>query len=224
MSAGYVYILINSSMNGLIKIGRTLRDSRSRARELYTTGVPTSFEVAFEVFSERHEELELAIHARLADFRINSSREFFRYPLNDAIKILQQLHSPGSQPDLTYSAESIFHRLKEKYPGCLRSEISDVRIVQTNERVWLEITEEEERAGYLKDQTIKRADLAFISDDIYDKPMFKKDDNVSENARKFVEEFDSYSIACTTSLFNDETFYRVREEHHSKQGDKSREN
>jgi hypothetical protein len=30
--------------------------------------------------------------------------------------------------------------------------------------VWLEITQEPEVAGYLKDQTIKRSDLAFITD------------------------------------------------------------
>jgi len=37
MTHGYVYILINHSMPGLLKIGRTVRDSRARARELSTT-------------------------------------------------------------------------------------------------------------------------------------------------------------------------------------------
>ena len=49
MAGGYVYMLTNASMPGMFKVGRTVRDSRGRARELYTTGVPTPFEVAFEV-------------------------------------------------------------------------------------------------------------------------------------------------------------------------------
>jgi hypothetical protein len=53
MASGYVYILVNHSMVGLLKIGRTVRDSRARARELSTTGVPTPFQVAFEVFSDK---------------------------------------------------------------------------------------------------------------------------------------------------------------------------
>ncbi|WP_266296794.1 hypothetical protein [Pectobacterium parmentieri] len=36
-------------MSGSIKIGRTLRDSRLRARELSSTGIPTPFQVAFVV-------------------------------------------------------------------------------------------------------------------------------------------------------------------------------
>ena len=41
---GYVYILENASMPGLIKIGKTSRDSVERARELSSaTGVPTGF-------------------------------------------------------------------------------------------------------------------------------------------------------------------------------------
>ena len=52
---GYVYILVNDSMPGLIKIGKTARNSLARAKDLSSsTGVPTPFKVAFELSSEEH--------------------------------------------------------------------------------------------------------------------------------------------------------------------------
>lgn len=202
---GYVYILTNRAMPGLIKIGSTVRDSRSRARELQTTGVPEPFEVAFEIFSEEHEALEIAVHKQLLEFRVNTNREFFKYPLRMAITLLQELDRPAQQPDSAFVAESIYQRLMTAYPDWMRPAIVDVRIVQTNERVWLEITEEEVVGGYLHDQTIRRSDLAFISSgDDGATPFFRRDDTVSENARKFVEDFDPYSIAHTVHLYTPE--------------------
>ena len=204
MSAGYVYILINQSMPGLIKIGRTFRDSRDRARELHTTGVPTPFEVAFELFSLEHEKVEERIHQQLESFRVSINREFFRYPLKNAINLLLEIERSTTTSSMEYVAESIFHKIMQKYPHWLRPDITDVRIVQTPERVWLEITEEKDIAGYLKDQTIKRTDLAFITGDDYDSLFFRVNDHVSENARKFVDDYDPYSIINTTDLFTEE--------------------
>src|SRR3954466_7359261 len=46
---GFVYILINPSLPGLVKIGKTTRSSESRAMELSApTGLPTPFIVAFD--------------------------------------------------------------------------------------------------------------------------------------------------------------------------------
>jgi hypothetical protein len=202
MASGYVYILTNVSLPGMIKVGRTLRDSRSRARELFTTGLPTPFQVAFEIFSDEHEKLEADFHQELHDFRISNNREFFKYPLDKAITLLQQLNSPPASNESVFQAEDIFESLKQKYPGYLKPDLVAVRIVQPQDRVWLEITQEEETAGYLKDQKINRTDLAFISDGEYDSHLFRPEDDVRENARKFVEDFDPYSIIMTTDLFH----------------------
>jgi hypothetical protein len=49
--SGFIYVLINVSMDGLVKIGKTQRDPEKRAIELSSaTGVPTPFIVAFEAF------------------------------------------------------------------------------------------------------------------------------------------------------------------------------
>ncbi len=115
MIPGYVYVLVNPCMPGLIKIGRTLRDSRTRARELSSTGVPMPFQVAFELFSEDHQKLEVMMHQALADFRVDAAREFFRYPLDKTIKLLLELSEPTPNPSTFYVAEDITQRLREKY-------------------------------------------------------------------------------------------------------------
>lgn len=218
MTSGYVYILTNPSLDGMIKVGRTFRDSRSRARELFTTGLPTPFQVAFEIFSDNHEKLEADFHQELIDFRISNNREFFRYPLDKAIVLLQKLNTPPSSEDSIFQAEDIFEAMKRKYPGYLKPNIVAVRIVQPKSRVWLEITEETEAAGYLKDQKITRSDLGFITnnydydynDPFYcDHPFFSPEDDVTENARKFVEDFDADSIMMTTDLFHEAACHEI---------------
>lgn len=202
MSMGYVYILINQSMPGLLKIGSTFRDSRERASELHSTGVPMPFELAFEIYSPNHKKLEKKLHHHLISFRVSSNREFFRYPLYEAIKLLQDLETlPCFDNKDTYIAESIYQNLRNKYPTYLVPEISDIRIVQTANIVWLEIIKEELISGYLQDQIIRRTDLAFICD--FDTLTFNSQDNISINVNKFVNEFDCYSIAMVTDLFHD---------------------
>lgn len=84
-----VYILTNPSMRGLIKIGKTEKTVHERAEELYTTGVPTPFEVAYSIPSEYPEILEDILHKRFKEYRINKHREFFRYSADKVIEWLK---------------------------------------------------------------------------------------------------------------------------------------
>ena len=84
-----VYILINPSMPDLIKIGSTEKTAYERAEELYTTGVPTPFEVAYSVPSEYPEILEDILHKQFKQYRINKHREFFRYSADKVIEWLK---------------------------------------------------------------------------------------------------------------------------------------
>lgn len=77
MTKGYVYILKNPSMPGLLKIGKTTRSVEQRCHELWQTGVPTPFEVVEEVCSPNCHELEAWMHNRFKDHRVTVSREFF---------------------------------------------------------------------------------------------------------------------------------------------------
>lgn len=78
MSKGYVYVLSNPSMPGVVKVGKTKRCGRDRAAELWTTGVPEHFVVEFEILTAAYAQIESAAHERLKGHRVHAGREFFR--------------------------------------------------------------------------------------------------------------------------------------------------
>lgn len=89
MNKGYVYVLSNPSMPGIVKIGRTKFNASFRASQLYQTGVPTPFVVEGEVYSPDCIELEAFVHSAMPDLRVNDMREFFRATPQDALELVQ---------------------------------------------------------------------------------------------------------------------------------------
>lgn len=84
---GYVYVLSNPSMPGIVKIGRTFRDPGARAAELSgATGVPTPFVIEATVSSWNCVWLEKLVHLQLGRRRVNRNREFFRCTLDEALE------------------------------------------------------------------------------------------------------------------------------------------
>ena len=82
---GYLYVLANSAMPGIVKIGKTTRSSTERATELSkVTGLPTPFIVVYEQLFENCSSAEMFVHTFLTDkgFRISENREFFSAPVN----------------------------------------------------------------------------------------------------------------------------------------------
>lgn len=90
---GYVYVLKNEYMPGLIKIGMTERDDyRQRINELNRqTGVPVAFDVAYacKVRREDARRIETALHNAFVTDRINPKREFFKMEAPRAVGILR---------------------------------------------------------------------------------------------------------------------------------------
>ncbi|HXH24684.1 MAG TPA: DUF4145 domain-containing protein [Vicinamibacterales bacterium] len=141
----------------------------------------------------------------------------------DAIRVMRDLidvlewyvvhHDPSCQvvgsPAARQSLE-ILPQLHEKYPRYLRPEITSVRFVQSQDRCYLEITRAERVNDYLVDETSKRTDLAFISgrsgdDDAF----FSPARSITENAHRFVSDFDVVSIINCTDLFTHEAALRI---------------
>lgn len=94
---GYIYVLTNPAMPGLVKIGRSIHGGVKRAAQLDCTSVPLPFEVAFEILVDDVEQAEKLAHESLAKYRINPSREFFNVSEDLAIEQITALfvHSLG---------------------------------------------------------------------------------------------------------------------------------
>lgn len=101
---GFVYILSNPAFPHLVKIGKSEKDpSRFRAAELYTTGVPQKFIVEYYALVENHHYAEAECHKILDCHRPNKNREFFEYPIPDAIALIRRM-----TPNRTF--EKVFFR------------------------------------------------------------------------------------------------------------------
>lgn len=87
--SGFIYLLINASMAGLVKLGKTTRNPRERAKELgAVTGVPFPFEVIFEAYVDNCSQAEKYVHQRLDHARIRTNKEFFKINPTEAIRVM----------------------------------------------------------------------------------------------------------------------------------------
>lgn len=81
MHPGYIYVLQNRAFGSyVVKIGLTTREPSTRAREIYSgsTGVPMPFDIAVAYSVADCKIAEKRVHRRLAAYRLNHRREFFR--------------------------------------------------------------------------------------------------------------------------------------------------
>lgn len=82
--AGWVYVLSNEFMPGIYKVGMTTTSPELRAKELSAaTGVPYPFKVEAAFHCEDPARSEREIHEAFKAERVNDSREFFKYDLEE---------------------------------------------------------------------------------------------------------------------------------------------
>ena len=92
---GYLYILSNSAMPGLLKIGQTTRSVRDRVAELNSaTGVPAPFAIEAWFESAEPQSHESELHKILARGRL-PNREFFRVTIEEAITAARRVTGRG---------------------------------------------------------------------------------------------------------------------------------
>lgn len=105
---GIVYVLENAAMPGIVKIGRTSRDSiEVRLSELYSTGVPVPFDCVYAARVADVEKVERAFHDAFGPYRVNPKREFFEIEPFQAIAILRLVANDNVTPEIQKEAEKV---------------------------------------------------------------------------------------------------------------------
>ncbi len=111
---GHVYVISNigSFGEGVYKIGLTRRlEPMDRVKELGDASVPFSFDVHAIIYAEDAPGLETALHHRFTRNRVNAvnlRKEFFRIPLENIRKAVDELTEGRADFTMTALAEEYF--------------------------------------------------------------------------------------------------------------------
>ena len=102
-SEGYVYIIKNETMPGLIKIGRSNSPPR-RIAELYHTGmIPFPFTCVLALSVKNMVRIERDLHDSFSSHRVNPNREFFASAITE--EATNRLRDAGDK-DITENTQS----------------------------------------------------------------------------------------------------------------------
>jgi hypothetical protein len=82
--AGFVYVLSNESMPGIVKIGMTTRNPEIRLSEINSATGVLPFALEAVITSRNAKWTEREVHERLSARRISKNREFFRIDIEEA--------------------------------------------------------------------------------------------------------------------------------------------
>lgn len=88
---GFVYVMTNPSMPGLVKVGMSARNPALRAKDddLTSTGVPTPFEVQYSALFDDMRKAEKLAHQKLSEYHYN--KEFFKTDIATAIYVIESV-------------------------------------------------------------------------------------------------------------------------------------
>jgi len=107
-TAGWLYVLTNPAMPGLVKIGYSQEaDPKIRFRQLSAaTGVPERFVAHGFEYSTDCLAAEVAVHLKLERRRPNPKREFFRMDAAEALEAIREIIRSQNDPN-SLGAESL---------------------------------------------------------------------------------------------------------------------
>lgn len=86
---GWVYVITNKAMPGLVKVGYSMKDPDFRAAELNHTGAPHPYLVEYELLIEEPYTVEQKTHKLLSQKR--EAKEWFRCSPEEAVAAIKQI-------------------------------------------------------------------------------------------------------------------------------------
>jgi len=204
----------------IIGLEKMLRNALLSMGVLDSINEQLSLQEAWKLFSEHAGHLPRAYTSIFN--QIHNARNAIVHARPSTLSSEQMSNLANKADEISYfvSAYSIstdiLPDLRRKYLNWLRSEITSVRIVQKNQTVYLEITSQKTvhlhtgEEVLSNDEDVTRTDLSFIISDIEKEVRtFPAGKTASHNARKFIEQFDPYSIINCTDLFKPEIYSEI---------------
>ena len=139
---GFVYIMTNASMPGLVKVGMSSKMPEKRAKELGgETGIPTPFITQYYSLFDDMMEAEREAHISLNKY--HHGKEFFKTDVATAVYHIENTGVPFTR---LHCKPDDDRKVKEQ-------KIAEKRVAEANERKIAEAKREEERR---RDVIIKR--------------------------------------------------------------------
>ena len=87
---GWIYVISNKAMPGLIKVGSSSKDPEERAQELDHTGTPHPYVVEYDILIEGElYQVEQLIHEKLSSH--SEGKEWFRCEPEQAVSAIRQV-------------------------------------------------------------------------------------------------------------------------------------
>jgi len=95
-SNGFIYVLSNPAMPGLVKIGKTI-NIHDRLSHLDNTSVPLPFVMEYLAEVSDMNAVEVSLHTAFRSMRVRMNREFFRIEADEVKAILRLLQIKSFQ-------------------------------------------------------------------------------------------------------------------------------
>lgn len=91
-SKGFIYVLKNPSLKGMVKIGVTTKDPSKKCEELSSTSIiPTPFKVVYSQPSKNPFKVLNIVHTILDEFRVYKDSDFFNVDVEQTINLIQDI-------------------------------------------------------------------------------------------------------------------------------------
>lgn len=90
---GWVYVITNKAMPDIVKVGFSTKDPEIRAQELYHTGSPHVYVVAYNALVDQPFDIEQRTHSHLRHCK--EGKEWFRCSVEYAVAALREVIKDG---------------------------------------------------------------------------------------------------------------------------------
>jgi len=104
MPKGWIYLITNPAMPGLVKVGYSMKDPTIRAKDLAGTGMPHAYVVAYEALVSDPYVVEQKVHSLLERHR--EGKEWFRCDIARAHQAILQVAASAIMFDTMHAPPS----------------------------------------------------------------------------------------------------------------------